>query len=55
VVKEGKPNLKAQKIIESINTFLWTVTEVELRLPIWRVYKTKAYKNYIDALDCFRL
>lgn len=43
-----------QRIIDSINTFFWNVAEVELRLPLWKVYKTNAYKKYINALDDFR-
>lgn len=30
------------------------MAEVELRLPVWRFYKTKAYRAYIAALDSFR-
>lgn len=48
------PNPESKKIIDAINTFFWTVAEVELRLPIWRFYKTKTYKDYIGALDSFR-
>lgn len=55
VVGNGNPNPKSKKIIEAINTFLWNVSEVELRLPIWRVYETRAYKKYIEALDSFRV
>ncbi|XP_055679852.1 probable cytochrome P450 49a1 [Lutzomyia longipalpis] len=49
----GEGNLETKRIIEAINTFFWTVAEVELRMPIWRIYKTKAYKRYIEALDTF--
>ncbi|CRL06719.1 CLUMA_CG019477, isoform A [Clunio marinus] len=48
------PNPESKKIIEAINTFFWTVAEVELRLPVWRFYKTKTFKDYIGALDSFR-
>lgn len=51
VSKEG--NDESKRIIDAINTFFWTVAEVELRMPIWRFYETKAYKNYIGALDKF--
>lgn len=51
VSKEG--NEESKRIIDAINTFFWTVAEVELRMPVWRFYKTKAYKNYIGALDSF--
>lgn len=44
-------NEESKKIINAINTFFWTVAEVELRTPIWRIYKTKSYKSYIAALD----
>uniref|UniRef100_A0A182LWL8 Cytochrome P450 n=1 Tax=Anopheles culicifacies TaxID=139723 RepID=A0A182LWL8_9DIPT len=47
-------NDESKRIINSINTFFWTVAEVELRMPIWRIYETTAYKNYIGALDTFR-
>lgn len=47
-------NAESKRIINAINTFFWTVAEVELRLPIWRFYKTKAYREYIAALDSFR-
>jgi len=50
----ASPNPESKKIIEAINTFFWTVAEVELRLPVWRFYKTKSYKSYIAALDSFR-
>jgi cytochrome P450 family 49 subfamily A len=48
------PNPESKKIIAAINTFFWRVAEVELRLPIWRFYKTKSYKEYTGALDIFR-
>jgi cytochrome P450 family 49 subfamily A len=48
------PNPESKKIIDAINTFFWTVAEVELRLPVWRFYKTKTFKDYIGALDSFR-
>lgn len=51
VSKEG--NEESKRIIDAINTFFWTVAEVELRMPVWRFYKTKAYKKYIGALDSF--
>lgn len=47
-------NDESKRIIDAINTFFWTVAEVELRLPVWRFYKTKAYRAYIAALDSFR-
>ncbi|XP_062544598.1 probable cytochrome P450 49a1 [Armigeres subalbatus] len=47
-------NEESKRIIDSINTFFWTVAEVELRMPIWRIYQTSAYKKYIAALDTFR-
>lgn len=50
----GPGNPESKRIIQAINTFFWTVAEVELRMPIWRVYETKAYKKYIAALDSFR-
>lgn len=52
VSKHG--NDESKRIIEAINTFFWTVAEVELRMPVWRFYKTKAYRSYIGALDSFR-
>lgn len=51
VSREG--NEESKRIIDAINTFFWTVAEVELRMPVWRFYKTKAYKKYIGALDSF--
>lgn len=51
VSKQG--NEESKRIIDAINTFFWTVAEVELRMPVWRFYSTKAYKNYIGALDSF--
>jgi len=42
---------EAQQIIEAINTFFWAVPELELRMPLWRVYPTKAYKSFVKALD----
>ncbi|XP_055630416.1 probable cytochrome P450 49a1 [Toxorhynchites rutilus septentrionalis] len=47
-------NEESKRIIDSINAFFWNVAEVELRMPIWRIYKTSAYKKYISALDTFR-
>lgn len=52
VSKDG--NEESKRIIDSINAFFWTVAEVELRMPIWRIYQTSAYKKYIGALDTFR-
>ncbi|VEN51325.1 unnamed protein product [Callosobruchus maculatus] len=45
---------ESQRIIESINTFFWNVAEVELKMPVWRVYKNKAFRKYIGALEDFR-
>lgn len=50
----GDGNPESKRIIEAINTFFWSIAEVELRMPVWRVYKTKAYRNYIAALDSFK-
>lgn len=54
-----KPNLsptsEAKRIINSINTFFWNVAEVELRTPIWRIYKNKSFRKYIAALEDFRM
>jgi len=47
-------NPEAKQIIDAINTFFTTVAEVELQLPVWRVYKTKSYRRYIGALDSFK-
>ncbi|XP_043948137.1 probable cytochrome P450 49a1 isoform X2 [Drosophila biarmipes] len=44
---------EAQQIIEAINTFFWAVPELELRMPLWRVYTTKAYRSFVKALDQF--
>ncbi|CAG9860317.1 unnamed protein product [Phyllotreta striolata] len=53
-----EPNLpvdsESQKIINSINTFFWNVAEVELKFPVWRFYKNKAFRKYIGALENFR-
>lgn len=48
------PDSEAQKIINAINTFFWNVAEVELRMPVWRIYKNKSFRDYIGALDEFR-
>lgn len=50
----SNPNPESKNIIGAINTFFWRVAEVELRLPVWRFYKTKSYKEYTGALDSFR-
>ncbi|KAH8340065.1 hypothetical protein KR067_007655 [Drosophila pandora] len=44
---------EAQQIIEAINTFFWAVPELELRMPLWRFYPTKAYRSFVKALDQF--
>lgn len=53
-----EPNLpkdsESQKIIDSINTFFWNVAEVELKMPVWRIYKNKTFRDYIGALENFR-
>lgn len=46
-------NEESQKIINCINTFFWAVPELELRMPLWRFYPTKAYKSFNKALDDF--
>ena len=48
--KQSEP----QKIIDAINTFFWNVAEVELKMPIWRIYQNAAFKKYIGALEEFR-
>ncbi|KAH8390012.1 hypothetical protein KR200_005548 [Drosophila serrata] len=44
---------EAQQIIDAINTFFWAVPELELRMPLWRLYPTKAYRSFVKALDQF--
>ncbi|BFG04066.1 probable cytochrome P450 49a1 [Drosophila madeirensis] len=44
---------EAQQIIDAINTFFWAVPELELRMPLWRIYPTKAYRSFVRALDQF--
>ncbi|XP_055920745.1 probable cytochrome P450 49a1 [Eupeodes corollae] len=46
-------NEDSKKIINAINTFFWAVPELELRMPIWRFYPTKAYRSFVSALDSF--
>lgn len=46
-------NEDSQKIINAINTFFWAVPELELRMPIWRFYPTKAFRAFVAALDSF--
>lgn len=46
-------NDDAQRIIDCINTFFWAVPELELRMPWWRLYPTKAYRKFVQALDDF--
>ncbi|KAK4877763.1 hypothetical protein RN001_010269 [Aquatica leii] len=48
-------NSESQNIINSINTFFWNVAEVELKMPIWKIYQNKAFKKYIAALEDFRI
>jgi cytochrome P450 family 49 subfamily A len=48
------PNSESQRIIDSINTFFWNVAEVELKMPVWRVYQNKSFRKYIGALEDFR-
>ncbi|XP_050295888.1 probable cytochrome P450 49a1 isoform X2 [Anthonomus grandis grandis] len=52
------PNLskdsESQRIINSINTFFWNVAEVELKMPVWRIYKNRSFRKYIAALEDFR-
>ncbi|KAF5295462.1 hypothetical protein FQR65_LT10450 [Abscondita terminalis] len=48
-------NSESQKIISSINTFFWNVAEVELKMPIWKIYETRSFKKYIAALEDFRI
>lgn len=47
-------NSEAHNIINSINTFFWKVAEVELKFPVWRIYKNKSFRQYIGALEDFR-
>lgn len=44
----------AMEIINNIHGFFHSVPELELSAPIWRLYRTRAYKTYIEALDSFR-
>ncbi|XP_061384246.1 probable cytochrome P450 49a1 isoform X2 [Danaus plexippus] len=44
----------AMEIIKNIHGFFHSVPELELSAPIWRLYRTRAYKTYIEALDSFR-
>nr|UUB32621.1 cytochrome P450 CYP49A1 [Dendroctonus rhizophagus] len=45
---------ESQRIIDSINTFFWNVAEVELKFPVWRLYKNRSFRKYIGALEDFR-
>ncbi|XP_053966323.1 probable cytochrome P450 49a1 [Anastrepha ludens] len=44
---------ESQQIINAINTFFWAVPQLELRMPLWRFYPTKAYRCFVKALDQF--
>ncbi|XP_017465203.1 PREDICTED: probable cytochrome P450 49a1 [Rhagoletis zephyria] len=44
---------ESQQIINAINTFFWAVPQLELRMPLWRFYPTKAYRSFVKALDQF--
>lgn len=44
----------AKEIIQCIHGFFHSVPELELSAPLWRLYPTKAYDTYVDALDAFR-
>ncbi|KAK7862097.1 hypothetical protein R5R35_012225 [Gryllus longicercus] len=43
-----------RRMIHAIQQFFGHVAHVELRLPVWRVLSTRAWRNYIGALDTFR-
>ncbi|EEB11516.1 cytochrome P450, putative [Pediculus humanus corporis] len=45
---------EAQIMIDSVKTFFANVAQVELRMPVWRIYSTPAWKKYIGAFDVFR-
>ncbi|KAL0272713.1 UNVERIFIED_CONTAM: hypothetical protein PYX00_005578 [Menopon gallinae] len=45
---------EAQRMIEAVKVFFANVAEVELRMPVWRIYSTPAWKKYIGAFDMFR-
>lgn len=44
---------ESQEIIDAINTFFWAVPQLELRMPLWHFFSTKAYRSFVRALDRF--
>ena len=51
---DDRRSMESKEIINAINTFFWAVPELELRMPLWRFYPTKAYRSFVKALDRFR-
>lgn len=47
-------NEETQKLIDAVNTFFMNVPILELKAPIWRLFATPTFNEYIRALDTIR-
>ncbi|KAI8440946.1 hypothetical protein MSG28_009243 [Choristoneura fumiferana] len=48
---EASAGSESQRLIDAVNTFFLCVGELELRAPWWRIYNTRMFKQYVNALD----
>ncbi|KAG8221868.1 hypothetical protein J437_LFUL003244, partial [Ladona fulva] len=51
------PNLtvdsEPQRMIDAVNDFFETSFQLEMGLPIWKIYPTATWKKFVKALDIF--
>nr|QTM97416.1 Cytochrome P450 [Sitophilus oryzae] len=51
---DPSPPVDTQNLIDAINTFFINVPILELKIPFWKIFNTKTFTQYIEALDCIR-
>ncbi|XP_063537986.1 probable cytochrome P450 49a1 [Cydia strobilella] len=42
---------ESQRLIDAVNTFFLCVGQLELKAPWWRLWNTRMFKQYVNALD----
>ncbi|KAJ9595930.1 hypothetical protein L9F63_012877, partial [Diploptera punctata] len=51
--KDLKPDSEPQKMIDSVQVQFETMYKLEMGLPIWKIYNTKTWKDFVKSSDYF--
>ncbi|CAH1634801.1 unnamed protein product [Spodoptera littoralis] len=48
---DASEDSESMRLIHAVQTFFLSVGQLELRAPWWRLYPTKMFRQYVEALD----